>query len=112
MVFKEWISLSEAERETERRNWHVFEPGYWHAIAAEAASQFAAASGKAPPVQRICKSLDRADELIIAVQTVGSSAAGSGALPETYAGFRVVVFPDKTPEGVLVDVTPPSGRNS
>ena len=66
MTYRNWLSLSEADRAAERRNWHVFEPGYWHAIAAEAAAQFASEYGGARHVQRICKSLYRAEELIIA----------------------------------------------
>src|SRR5437588_11732422 len=102
MIFREWISLSEPERESERRTWHVFEPGYWHTLATEAASRFAAEfSGKAH-VRRVCKSLYRAEELIVAVQT-DLSLTESAALPDWYDGFRVVQFPGKTPEGVLVD---------
>jgi hypothetical protein len=106
MTFNEWNSLSEAERESERRNWRVFEPGYWHSIGNEAAARFAAEFGASPGVERVCKSLYRADELIIAVQTTGPQP--QGVLPEVYAGFKVLQFADQIPEGVLVDVGPPS----
>jgi hypothetical protein len=107
MIFSEWISLSAAERETEKRNWHVFEPGYWHVLASEAASQFAEEFEAAPGIKRICKSLYQSDELIVAVQT-DTTTAGASALPETYLGFRVVQFAGTMPEGVLVDVIPPN----
>jgi hypothetical protein len=111
MTFNEWISLSDAERESERHNWHVFEPGYWHAIASEAAARFAAEFGATPHVRRIFKSLYHADELIVAVQT-DVSPQDSVPLPESYAGFRVLQFAGQTPEGVLVDVGPPGTLRS
>jgi hypothetical protein len=111
MTFNEWISLPETGRDSERSSWHVFEPGYWHAIASEAAARFAAEFGRKPHVQRVCKSLYRAEELIIAVQT-DVSPQESVALPESYAGFRVIQFASQTPEGVLVDVGPPSTQGS
>ncbi len=40
MNFGEWLSLSDVEREAEKRRWHAFEPGYWHSIAVEAAARF------------------------------------------------------------------------
>ena len=111
MTFNEWLPLSETDRDVERRNWHVFEPGYWHALASEAAARFAAEFGTSPGVERVCKSLYRADELIVAVQT--AAAAGKTLpLPETYLGFRVMQFAGRTPEGVLVDVLPPSESGS
>src|SRR4051812_38400046 len=106
MIFNEWLELSASDRDSERDNWHVFEPGYWHALAHEAASRFAAEFAATKRIQRICKSLYRSDELIIAVQT--DAAAELVPLPEFYLGFRVVQFAGKPPEGVLVDVAPPS----
>ena len=105
MIFNEWLELSSADRESEKANWHVFEPGYWHALAHEAASRFAGEFGANKKVRRICKSLFRSDELIIAVQT--DAAPGELLpLPESYLDFRVMQFAGKTPEGVLVDVAP------
>jgi hypothetical protein len=45
MDFAEWLSLSEAEREAEKRTWYPFEPGYWHSLAVEAAARFNAEFG-------------------------------------------------------------------
>ena len=111
MIFNEWSSLSDAQRETEKRNWHVFEPGYWHALATESAARFAAEFGSKPRVRRICKSLYQSDELIVAVQT-DLRPPDLLPLPESYIGFRVVQFPGKTPDGVLVDVVPSSGATT
>jgi hypothetical protein len=108
MVFNEWLELSPSEREAEKENWHVFEAGYWHALAHEAASRFAGEFATTKGVRRICKSLYRSEELIIAVQT-DAAPDKLLPLPETYLGFRVLQFAGKTPEGVLVDVTPPAG---
>ncbi len=105
MIFNEWFSLSDAERESEKSKWHVFEPGYWHTLASEAATRFATEFGSTPGIQRICKSLYQSDELIIAVQTDGPPQEPV-ALPWAYLGFRVVQFAGKTPEGVLVDILP------
>ncbi len=107
MNFSEWNSLSDAEREAEKQNWHVFEAGYWHSIASEAAARFAVEFGSTRHVQRVCKSLYRSDELIVAVQT-DLTPPELATLPESYLGFRVLQFASKTPEGVLVDVGPPS----
>jgi hypothetical protein len=111
MTFGEWISLSDSEREAERRTWHVFEPGYWHTLATEAAARFAAEFGATSHVRRVCKSLYRAEELIVAVQT-DVPPTESVPLPEWYDGFRVVQFAGKTPDGVLVDVGPPGSAGS
>jgi hypothetical protein len=108
MTFDEWLSLSDAEREAEKNNWRVFEPGYWHSIAGQAAARFAAEFSSAPHVQRICKSLYRAEELIVAVQT-DLAPPETLPLPEAYCGFRVLQFASTTPEGVLVDVVPSAG---
>lgn len=107
MIFKEWLELSPSDRESEKQNWHVFEPGYWHALAHEAAARFASEFANTKGVRRICKSLYRSDELIIAIQT-DAVPAESVSLPESYLGFRVLQFVGQTPEGVLVDVSPPS----
>jgi hypothetical protein len=107
MIFKEWLELSASDRESEKQNWHVFEPGYWHALAHEAAAHFAAEFANTRGIRRICKSLYRSDELIIAVQT-DAPPGESLSLPESYLGFRVLQFAGQTPEGVLVDVSPPS----
>ena len=107
MIFNEWLELSTPDREAEKENWHVFEPGYWHALAHEAASRFASEFAGMKGVRRICKSLYRSDELIIAVQT-DAEPGTLLPLPESYLDFRVVQFAGKTPEGVLVDVDPPS----
>jgi hypothetical protein len=108
MNFEEWLSLSDAERESEQRNWHVFEPGYWHSIAVEAVARFAAEFGATPRVHRVCKSLYQADELVVAVQTDLTPPQVIARLPQSYLGFRVLQFAGKTPEGVLVDPGPPS----
>jgi hypothetical protein len=110
MTFNEWSSLTDAERETEKQNWHVFEPGYWHALANEAAARFAAEFGSTRQIERVCKSLYRADELIVGVQTAVSDDELL-PLPESYLGFRVVQFPNRAPEGVLVDVGPASASS-
>ena len=104
MTFKEWTSLGLAERDAERQNWQVFEPGYWHTLANEAASRFAREFGSDTRIVRICKSLYRSDDLIIAVQTSCPSEELL-PLPECYDGFRVLQFAGKDPEGVLVDVS-------
>src|SRR4051812_17973085 len=105
MNFTEWISLTPAERELERHSWHVFEPGYWHSIAYQAAAHFAREFASRPQVKRIFKSLYHGEELIVAVQTELSPAPVAN-LPESYAGFRVLQFAGRTPDGVLVDVHP------
>ncbi len=92
-------------RHANRNEWHVFEPGYWHTLANEAASRFAKEFGTDRHILRVCKSLYRSDELIIAVQT-DCPEGGLLSLPESYLGFRVLQFANKTPEGVLVDVAP------
>ena len=107
MIFNEWLELSSSDREAEKANWHVFEPGYWHALAHEAASRFAAEFAGTKGIRRICKSLYRSDELIIAVQT-DAEPGKLLPLPKSYLDFRVVQFAGKAPEGVLVDVLPPS----
>jgi hypothetical protein len=111
MTLDEWLSLSDAEREVEKNNWHVFEPGYWHSIANQVAARFAAEFSSAAHVQRICKSLYRAEELIVAVQT-DLAPPETLPLPEAYCGFRVLQFASTTPEGVLVDVAPPAGSGT
>jgi hypothetical protein len=111
MNFNEWLSLSDAQRESEKSNWHVFEPGYWHSIANEAAARFAAEFASASHVHRICKSLYHADELIVAVQT-DLLPPNTIPLPASYLGFRVLQFASQTPDGVLVDVAPPGGSHA
>ncbi len=105
MTFNEWTSLDPAGRDTEKRNWQVFEPGYWHTLASEAASAFAQEHAGDPHIQRICKSLYKSEELIIAVQTDCEDGELIG-LPTDFFGFRVVQFANRPPEGVLVDVSP------
>jgi len=107
MIFAKWISLSEAERELEKRSWHPFEPGYWHSLAVEAAARFSAEFGSKPHVTRVFKSLYHARELIVAVQTDLSPAKKVG-LPPSYLGFRVLQFANQIPEGILVDPGRPS----
>jgi anti-sigma B factor antagonist len=107
MIFAEWISLSEAEREAEKRSWHPFEPGYWHSLAVEAAARFSAEFGSKPHVTRVFKSLYHARELIVAVQTDLSPPKKVG-LPPSYLGFRVLQFANQIPEGILVDPGRPS----
>jgi hypothetical protein len=91
MNFGEWLNLSDEERESEKNNWHVFEPGYWHSIAVEAAARFATEFGSTPRVHRVYKSLYRADELA-----------------QSYLGFKVMQSAGKLPDGVLVDPGPSS----
>ena len=69
MTFAKWLSLSEEEREAEKRSWYPFEPGYWHSLAVEAAARFSAEFGSKPHVTRVFESLYHARELIVAVQT-------------------------------------------
>jgi len=107
MIFAKWLSISEAEREAEKRSWHPFEPGYWHSLAVEAAARFNAEFGSKPHVTKVFKSLYHARELIVAVQT-NLSAAKKAKLPPSYLGFRVLQFANQMPEGILVDPGPPS----
>ena len=107
MTFAKWISLSEAEREAEKRNWRPFEPGYWHSLATEAAARFKAEFGSKAHVTKVFKSLYHARELIVAVQT-DSSSAKKVTVPPSYLGFRVLQFANQLPDGVLVDAGPPS----
>lgn len=107
MTFARWLSLSDAEREDEKRHWLPFEPGYWHTLAVEAAARFNAEFGSKPHITKIFKSLYRARELIVAVQT--DLAPGKKMkLPETYLGFTVLQFANQIPKGVLVDPGSPS----
>jgi len=110
MTFAKWLSLSEAEREAEKRTWHPFEPGYWHSLAVEAAARFNAEFGSKPHVTRVFKSLYHARELIVGVQT-DLSPAKKVKLPLSYLGFRVLQFADQIPEGILVEPGPP-GKSS
>ena len=107
MTFARWLSLSDAEREKEKRTWRPFEPGDWHALATEAAARFNAEFGSKRHVTKVFKSLYRARELIVAVQT-DLSPGNEAKLPPTYCGFRVVQFASQLPDGVLVEVGPPS----
>ena len=107
MTFAQWLALSERERESEKRTWQPFDPGYWHSLAVEAAARFTAEFGSKPHVTKVFKSLYRARHLIVAVQT--DLAPGKKIkLPETYLGFTVLQFANQTPKGVLVDPGPPS----
>ena len=107
MTFAKWLSLSETEREAEKRNWQPFDPGYWHSLAVEAAARFNAEFGSKPHVIKVFKSLYRARELIVAVQT--DLAPGKKIkFPATYLGFTVLQFANQLPKGVLVDPGPPS----
>ena len=110
MTFAKWNSLSEAEREAEKRNWRPFEPGYCHSLAAEAAARFNAEFGSKAHVTKVFKSLYHARELIVAVQTALPPAKKEAKLPlpPSYLGFRVLQFANQIPEGVLVDAGPPS----
>jgi anti-sigma B factor antagonist len=110
MTFAKWLSLSEAEREAEKRTWHPFEPGYWHSLAVEAAARFNAEFGSKPHVTRVFKSLYHARELIVGVQT-DLSRAKKVKLPLSYLGFRVLQFGDQIPDGILVEPGPP-GKSS
>src|SRR2546423_5129657 len=107
MTFAKWLSLSDTEREAEKRSWFPFEPGYWHSLASEAAARFSAEFGSKPHVTKVFKSLHRARELIVAVQT-DLSPPKKVELPQSYLGFKVMQFANQIPEGVLVDPGPPS----
>jgi len=107
MTFAKWLSLSDAEREAEKRSWYPFEPGYWHSLASEAAARFSAEFGSKPHVTKVFKSLHRARELIVAVQT-DLSTTRKVDLPQSYLGFKVMQFANQIPEGVLVEPGPPS----
>jgi anti-sigma B factor antagonist len=107
MTFAKWLSLSEEEREAEKRSWYPFEPGYWHSLAVEAAARFSAEFGSKRHVIKVFKSLYRARELIVAVQT-DVSRGKKVELPQSYLGFKVMQFANQLPEGVLVDPGPPS----
>lgn len=106
MTFTEWLSLSERERDIARRDWQPFEQGYWHTIADQAAARFAAEFKSSRHVVKVFKSLYRARELIVAVQT-NLDPGKKASLPESYLGFRVVQFAKKVPEGVLSEPGPP-----
>ena len=105
MTFAKWLSLSEEEREAEKRSWYPFEPGYWHSLAVEAAARFSAEFGSKRHVTRVFKSLYHARELIVAVQT-DVSPGKKVKLPESYLGFKIMQFANQIPEGVLVDPPP------
>jgi anti-sigma B factor antagonist len=107
MTFARWLSLSETEREAEKRLWRPFEPGYWQSLATEAAARFNAEFGSNRHVVKVFKSLYHARELIVAVQT-NSSRGRSIKLPTVHLGFRVMQFANRLPEGVLVEAGPPS----
>lgn len=107
MTFAKWLSLSEEDREAEKRSWYPFEPGYWHSLAVEAAARFRAEFGSKPHVTGVFKSLYHARELIVAVQT-DVSPENELELPQSYLGFTVMQFANQIPEGVLVDPGPPS----
>ena len=107
MTFAKWLSLSDAEREAEKRSWYPFEPGYWHSLAAEAAARFKAEFGSKPHVTGVFKSLHHARELIVAVQT-DLSPTRELDLPPSYLGFRVLQFANQMPEGILVEPGRPS----
>jgi anti-sigma B factor antagonist len=106
MTFAKWLTLSEAERETEKRGWYPFEPGYWHSLASQAAARFGAEFASKSHVTKVFKSLHRARELIIAVQT-DLSPKKKLELPQSYLGFKVMQFANQIPEGILVDPGPP-----
>src|SRR5437868_10051862 len=97
MTFAKWLSLSETEREAEKRSWFPFEPGYWHSLASEAAARFSAEFGSKPHVTKVFKSLHRARELIVAVQT-DLSPIKDLELPRSYLGFKVMQFANQIPE--------------
>jgi anti-sigma B factor antagonist len=109
MNFADWLSLSDAERETEKRHWQPFEAGYWHSIAVEAAARFAEEFGSTRHITGVFKSLYHARELIVAVQT-DLSPPDEVKLPKSYLGFKVMQFASQIPEGVLVQPGPPSGK--
>src|SRR6202795_591542 len=99
MTFARWLSLSDAEREAEKRNWRTFEPGYWHSLALEAAARFSAEFGRKRHIAQVFKSLYHARELIVAVQTDLSPAKKKEVdLPSSYLGFRVLQFADRSEE--------------
>ena len=108
MNFAEWFFLSDAERKSVQQCWLVLEPGYWHTIAVQAAERFATKFGANEGVTHVFKSLYKARELIIAVQT-DPRASRKLDLPKSYLGFRVAQFAGTIPDGVLVDITPVSG---
>ncbi len=107
MNFAKWVSLSESEREAEKRAWHPYEPGYWHSLATEAAARFNVEFGSRAHVAKVFKSLYHARELIVAVQT-DLSPAKKIRLPASYFGFRVLQFASQVPDGILVEAGPPS----
>ena len=107
MTFAKWLSLSEEEREAEKRTWLPFEPGYWHSLAGEAAARFNAEFGSKPHITKVFKSLYHIRELIVAVQT-DLSREKKVDLPLSYLGFRVLQFANQVPEGVLVEPGLPS----
>lgn len=111
MNFAEWFVLSDDERQSDQRYWHVLESGYWHSIAIEAAARFAVEFGGDAHVTQVFKSLYRARELIIAVQT-DLTPPRQITLPRSYLGFRVMQFPGKIPAGILVQPGPPSELRS
>ncbi|MEP7015116.1 MAG: STAS domain-containing protein [Verrucomicrobiota bacterium] len=110
MNFAEWSAQSDAERQSDQQRWYVLEPGYWHAIAIEAAAHFAAEFSSTRHVTQVFKSLYKGRELIIAVQT-DLKPPKQVALPKSYLGFQVMQFPRQVPEGVLVEPGPPSSSS-
>src|SRR5262245_66480515 len=106
MTFARWLSLSDAEREDEKRHWFPFEPGYWHTLAVEAAARFNAEFGSKPHVTKVFKSLYRAREWIVAVHTDLPSPRNVD-LPRSYPGFRLWQFGRTVPASVLDDLRPP-----
>lgn len=108
MNFAEWFFLSDAERKSLQQRWLVLEPGYWHTIAVQAAARFAAEFGENKGITHVFKSLYRARELIIAVQTDPKTSKKLD-LPKSYLGFRVAQFPGTIPDGVLVEPAPAGG---
>ena len=108
MNFSEWLALSDENRKADQAHWQVFEPGYWHSLAVEAAARFAAEFNGNKHVTKVFKSLYHARELVVAVQTDLKPPQEIAALPPSYLGFRVMQFPSTVPDGVLVDPGPPS----
>src|SRR5437660_2827388 len=92
MTFAKWLSLSETEREAERRTWRPFEPGYWHSLAVEAAARFSVEFGSKPHITRVFKSLYHAREFIVAVQT-DLSRENKAKLPQFSLVCRSCPFP-------------------
>jgi len=107
MDFDHWFSLSDTERIEAQTRWNVYADGYWHSLAAEAASRFRAEFSFRPHIRSVTHGVYHGSELIIGV-TTDLPYPKMIRLPESYLGFRVMQFSGGTPEGTTVTPAPPT----